>query len=94
MSTISLDADQARSTAATFDSNRASIESSLNSMMSSVSQLSATWQGQSRQRFESQWGQWTSRLRVMMEELQGLANGLRREADEFEAAGRSFDASS
>ncbi len=93
MPMISLDTDQARSTAATFDSSRASIESSLNSMMSSVSQVLATWQGQSRQQFEGQWEQWTSRLRVIMEELQGLANGLRREADEFESVDRSFIAS-
>lgn len=90
MPAISLDPDQARSTASTFDSSRSNIESSLSTMMSSVNQVLATWNGQSRQQFENEWEQWTQRLRNMMEELQGLANGLRREADEFEAADRSF----
>ncbi|GIV90519.1 MAG: hypothetical protein KatS3mg055_3037 [Chloroflexus sp.] len=90
MPQISIDPDQARSTAATFDSSRSNIEGSLNSMMSSVNQVLATWNGQSRQQFEGEWEQWVQRLRNMMEELQGLANGLRREADEFESVDRSF----
>jgi WXG100 family type VII secretion target len=90
MPQISIDPDQARSTAATFDSSRSNIEGSLNSMMSSVNQVLATWNGQSRQQFEGEWEQWVQRLRAMMEELQGLANGLRREADEFESVDRSF----
>ncbi|RMD74633.1 MAG: WXG100 family type VII secretion target [Chloroflexi bacterium] len=90
MPLISLDTDEARSTAATIDSNLSSMEGSLNTMMSSVSQLLSTWNGQSRMQFENEWEQWTRRLRAMMEELQGLSNGLRREADEFESVDRSF----
>lgn len=90
MPAISLDPDQARATASAFDSSRNNIESSLSTMMSSVNQVLSTWNGQSRQQFENEWEQWSQRLRNMMEELQGLANGLRREADEFEAADRSF----
>lgn len=90
MPTISLDPDQARATASAFDSSRNNIESSLSTMMSSVNQVLSTWNGQSRQQFENEWEQWSQRLRKMMEELQGLANGLRREADEFEAVDRSY----
>ncbi|RMD74632.1 MAG: WXG100 family type VII secretion target [Chloroflexi bacterium] len=90
MSSIGIDPYEARSTAATFESNQFAIEDSLNTMMSSVSRLLSTWNGQSRMRFESEWEQWVQRLRAMMDELQSLANGLRREADEFEESARSF----
>ncbi len=90
MPPISLDPEQARATAATFDGSKGSIEGELNRMVSSVNSVLSTWSGQSRQQFETQWEQWTQRLRNMMEELQGLSNGLRREADEFESVDRSF----
>ncbi|MGQ9529393.1 WXG100 family type VII secretion target [Chloroflexus sp.] len=90
MPMISLDPEQARSTASTFDTNRSSIESDLSSMQASVNQLLGTWQGQSRLEFEQEWGQWSQRLRDMVNRLQGLANGLRREADEIESIDRSF----
>lgn len=90
MPVISLDPEQARSTAATFDSNRSNIESDLSSMQSSVSQLMGTWQGPSSQEFTEQWEQWTQRLKTMLDRLQSLANGLRREADEIEAIDQSF----
>ncbi len=90
MAQISLDIEQARATAATFDSSRSNIETSLNTMTGSVNQVLATWNGQSRQQFENQWSQWVQRLQAAMQELQGLANGLRREADEFEEISRNF----
>ncbi|ABU58208.1 MULTISPECIES: WXG100 family type VII secretion target [Roseiflexus] len=90
MAPISLDPEQARSTASTFDGCKGTIEGELSRMMGSVNEVLATWSGQSRQQFEAEWDQWTNRLRNMMEELQGLANGLRREADEFESVDRSF----
>ncbi len=90
MAPISLDPEQARATASAFDGCRGSIEGELARMMSAANEVMATWSGQSRQQFEAEWSQWTQRLRNMMEELQGLANGLRREADEFESVDRSF----
>ncbi|MGQ9529391.1 WXG100 family type VII secretion target [Chloroflexus sp.] len=92
MPSVSIDTDQARSTAATFDTSRSNIENALSTMSASVSQLLGTWQGSARQQFENEWEQYTQQLRSMLELLQGLANGLRREADEFEAAGRNFTA--
>ncbi|MGQ9829666.1 MAG: WXG100 family type VII secretion target [Roseiflexus sp.] len=90
MPLISLDSDQARTTASTLDGSKNSIESELNRMIGSANEVMATWSGSSRQQFEAQWEQWCQQLRTMMEELQGLANGLRREADEFESVDRSF----
>ncbi len=84
MSLISLDPDQARATASSFDNGRGSMESALNNMINSVNQVTATWQGQNRQQFEAQWSQASQNLRNLMEELQRLSNGLRREAEEFE----------
>jgi WXG100 family type VII secretion target len=90
MAPISLDPDQARSTASTFDSSKGSIEGELSRLTGSTNEVLGGWSGQSRQQFEGEWDQWTQRLRSLLEELQGLAGGLRREAEEFEAADRSF----
>jgi WXG100 family type VII secretion target len=90
MAPISLDPDQARSTASAFDSCKSSIEGELSRMIASANEVMGGWSGQSRSQFEGEWDQWCQRLRNLMEELQGLSNGLRREADEFEAADRSF----
>ncbi len=90
MSLISLDPDQARTTASSFDNGRGSMESALNSMINSVNQVTATWQGSNRQQFEAQWLQASQNLRNLMEELQRLSNGLRREAEEFERVDQSF----
>jgi WXG100 family type VII secretion target len=70
--------------------SKSSIEGELGRMMSSANEVMSTWSGTSRQQFESQWEQWCQKLRTMMEELQSLSNGLRREAEEFEAVDRSF----
>lgn len=90
MAPISIDPDQARSTAGTFDGCKGSIEGELSRMVGSANEVMGGWSGQSRNQFEGEWDQWCQRLRSLMEELQGLASGLRREADEFEAADRSF----
>jgi WXG100 family type VII secretion target len=90
MPMISLDTDAARSASATLAASKSSIEGELGRMMSSANEVMSTWSGTSRQQFESQWEQWCQKLRTMMEELQSLSNGLRREADEFEAVDRSF----
>ncbi len=92
MPPISLDPQQARATASVFDGGKGSIEGELSRMMSSVNDVTSTWSGQSRQQFESRWEEWSQRLRTMMDELQNLANGLRREAEEFESVDRSFNA--
>lgn len=92
MASVSIDIEQARSTAAGFDTSRSNIESALAAMNGSVNELFGTWQGRARQQFESEWEQWTQQLRNMLELLQGLANGIRREADEFEAAASDFTA--
>lgn len=90
MPPISLDPQQARATASTFDGAKNAIEGELGRMTSSVNDVMSNWSGQSRQRFESMWEEWNQRLRRMTDELQNLANGLRREAEEFEAADRTF----
>jgi WXG100 family type VII secretion target len=90
MPVISLDPDAARSTAATMDASKSSIEGELNRMMSSANEVMSTWAGSSRQQFEAQWEQWCQKLRTMMDELHNLSNGLRREAEEFESVDRTF----
>lgn len=90
MPPISLDPQQARATASTYDSAKSAIEGELSRMTGSTRDVMSSWSGQSRQQFESKWEEWSQRLRALTEELQNLANGLRREAEEFESADRTF----
>ncbi|MBO9318236.1 MAG: WXG100 family type VII secretion target [Chloroflexus sp.] len=90
MPLISIDTDQARATASTFDSSHSSIESALRNMVSAVDAALAVWQGASSQQFANEWNDWRTNLNEMLQLLQGLANGIRREVDEFEAVDRSF----
>lgn len=91
MAVKSLDTDQARATASVFDACRDSIgQAEFNRLQSAVSEVSAQWMGGSRNQFEGEWSSWCSQLQSLMSELDRLANGLRREADEFDQADLAF----
>ncbi|MDP9313872.1 MAG: WXG100 family type VII secretion target, partial [Chloroflexota bacterium] len=91
MAVKSLDTDQARTTASVFDACRDSIgQSEFGRLMSSVNDVSAQWSGGSRTQFENEWSNWSNQLQALMLELERLAGGLRREADEFDQADQAF----
>ena len=91
MAVKSLDTDQARTTANVFDTCRDTIgQSEFGRLMSSVNDVAAQWSGGSRMQFENEWSNWCNQLQTLMVELERLAGGLRREADEFDQADQAF----
>lgn len=91
MAVKSLDTDQARTTANVFDACRDSIgQSEFGRLMSSVNEVTSQWNGGSRNQFDNEWSNWANQLQTLMGELERLAGGLRREADEFDQADQAF----
>ncbi len=91
MAVKSLDTDQARTTASVFDVCRDTIgQSEFNRLQAAVDDVSFQWVGGSRNQFEGEWSNWCSQLQTLMSELERLAHGLRREADEFDQADLAF----
>ncbi len=91
MAVKSLDPEVARMTAGVFDACRDTIgQSEFGRLNSAVGEVAAQWNGSSRGQFDNEWSVWCQQLQTLMTELERLAVGLRREADEFEAADQAF----
>ncbi len=91
MAVKSLDTDQARSTANVFDACRDIIgQGEFGRLQAAVNDVTTQWYGGSRNQFEGEWSNWCNQLQSLMAELERLASGLRREADEFDQADLAF----
>lgn len=88
---ISLDVEQARSTASTFSNCAEQIDGELSTLNSSVNSVLTTWQGMSRAQFEEQWESCTASIRQLSDRLRELSRGLTIEANEFESADSRFN---
>lgn len=91
MAVKSLDTEVARMTASVFDACRDTIgQSEFGRLNSAVNEVASMWSGGSRNQFDNEWSMWSQQLQTLMTELERLAGGLRREADEFDAADQAF----
>lgn len=91
MALKSLDTDQARTTANVFDACRDTIgQGEFGRLNATVGDVAGNWIGGSRNQFDNEWSAWCSQLQTLMADLERLANGLRREADEFDQADQAF----
>ncbi len=86
MTTLHMNTDQARSTAAAMRQAAQEMQAVFNRVNSAVGALESQWQGNSASQFQAEYNAWRQRVQPSMNQLQELTARLQREIAQWEQA--------